>query len=177
MHHRSILPTLIVVASIVPNTIPASAQPDAGAKARGEFNFYGHSSHSHMNGAYHQAGHYVRYLSSTQIVSPRISTMTHTAIDHHLTETERHLDAMKASLDAEGDKAGLEAVARVNAHLADARTHHAALKALSTSESADTSKRKEAAMKLQSSLDKAIDEHEKLLHTLDVGSPPARPTK
>lgn len=177
MHHRSILPALLVVASIVPSPVPASAQPDAGAKARGEFNFYGHSSHSHMSGAYHQAGHYGRYLSTTQIVSPRISTMTHIAIDHHLTETQRHLDAMKASLDAAGDKAALEKVARVNAHLAEARTHHTALKALSASEPVDTSKSEEATAKLQASLDKALDEHQKLLDARDVGPPPTRPTK
>ncbi|NDH95037.1 MAG: hypothetical protein EBZ13_11025, partial [Planctomycetia bacterium] len=44
---------------------PTLAQRDAGAKARGDFSFYGHSSHSHLHGAYYHAGHYGRYLTST----------------------------------------------------------------------------------------------------------------
>lgn len=175
MPRRNILAAVLVAAGALLISMPASAQPDAGAKARGEFNFYGHSSHSHMHGAYHQAGHYGRYLASTQIVSPRVSTLTHTAIDHHITQTQSHLDAMKASLESEGNKAGLGSVARVNTHLAEARKHHDALKKLSKSESVDQAKSKEAVEKLQSSLDKAIDEHEKLLDTLGVGAPPARP--
>ncbi len=153
---------------------PTLAQRDAGAKARGDFSFYGHSSHSHLHGAYYHAGHYGRYLTSTPMVSPQVSSMTHTAIAHHIDQTQAHLDAMKTSLQAEGNKAGLEGVAKVNAHLDEAKQHHATLQELSKSETIDKDKSKATVDKLQSSLNKAIDEHEKLLNTINVGTPPAR---
>jgi hypothetical protein len=163
--------TAVVALSLA---LPAAAQRDAGAKARGDFSFYGHSSHSHLHGAYYHAGHYGRYLTSTPMVSPQVSSMTHTAIAHHIDQTQAHLDAMKTSLQAEGNKAGLEGVAKVNAHLDEAKQHHATLQELSKSETIDTAKSKATVDKLQSSLNKAIDEHEKLLDTIDVGTPPVR---
>lgn len=163
--------TAVVALSLA---LPAAAQRDAGAKARGDFSFYGHSSHSHLYGAYNHAGHYGRYLTSTPMVSPQVSSMTNTAIAHHIDQTQAHLDAMKTSLQAEGNKAGLEGVAKVNAHLDEAKQHHATLQELSKSETIDKAKSKATVDKLQSSLNKAIDEHEKLLNTINVGTPPAR---
>lgn len=155
-------------------TLPAAAQRDAGAKARGDFSFYGHSSSSHLHGAYYHAGHYSRYLTTTPTVSPQVSSMTHTAIAHHIDQTQAHLDAMKASLEAEGNTAGLDGIAKVNAHLDEARQHHATLQQLSKAETIDKAKSKETVQQLQASLDKAIVEHEKLLDTTKVGAPPNR---
>jgi len=168
------LAALVAVALCLAFAQPVLAQRDAGAKARGDFSFYGHSSHSHLYGAYHHAGHYGRYLTTTRIVSPEVSGMTHAAIDHHISQTQAHLDAMKTGLQAEGNKAGLEGVAKVNAHLDEAKQHHAELQILSKADSVDTVKSKETVDKLQSSLDKALDEHEKLLDTINVGTPPTR---
>lgn len=168
------LVALVAVAICLSLTHPAVAQRDAGAKARGDFSFYGHSSHSHLHGAYYHAGHYSRYLTTTPMVSPQVSSMTHAAINHHISQTQAHLDAMKTSLTADGNKAGLEGVAKVNAHLDEAKQHHATLQELSKAETVDKAKSKETADKLQSSLNKAIDEHEKLLDTINVGTPPTR---
>ena len=165
---------LVTVAFCLSLPQPASAQRDAGAKARGDFSFYGHSSHSHLHGAYYHAGHYGRYLTTTRMVSPQVSSMTHAAIDHHISQTQAHLGALKTGLTAEGNKAGLEGVAKVNAHLDEAKQHHATLQELSKADSVDPVKSRETVDKLQSSLDKAIDEHEKLLDTIKVGTPPTR---
>jgi hypothetical protein len=155
-------------------TVPAVAQRDAGAKARGDYFFYGHSSHSHLHGASQHTGHYGRYLESTQTVSPHVSSMTHTAIDHHINQTQAHLDALQQGLEADNNQAALKGVATVNKHLGDAREHHDTLQKLSETKPVDAAASKKVVAKLQASLDTALGELEKLLESLHLGKPPAR---
>lgn len=158
-------------------TVPAFAQRSAGAKARGDYFFYGHSSHSHLHSASQHSGHYGRYLQSTQTVSPHISSLTHASIDHHINQTQAHLDALEKGLKADSDKNSLQHIAAVNKHLDDAREHHAALQKHSDAKPIDISASKDTVKKLQSSLDKSLSELENLLERLHLGKPPARTAK
>ena len=158
-------------------TMPAVAQRNAGAKARGDYFFYGHSSHSHLHGASQHSGHYGRYLQSTQTVSPQVSSMTHASIDHHINQTQAHLDKLEQGLKANDDKEALDGIAKVNNHLSDAREHHATLQRHSEAKPIDINASKKTVGKLQLSLDKALDELEKLLESLNLGTPPSRNAK
>jgi hypothetical protein len=72
---RSVVVALLVVLSL-PSAIVVAA-PDAGAKARGSYNFYSHSSHNSFSSARSHVEGYQGYLSETHGVAvPAHSTTT-----------------------------------------------------------------------------------------------------
>lgn len=168
--------TCLAVAGCLAVSLPAIAQRDAGAKARGDYFFYGHSSHSHLHGAAHHASHYSNYLKSAPTVSPQVSGMAHTSIDHHINQTQAHLDALKKGLTADNNKDALAQAAAVDGHLDQARQHHDALKKLSDQKPIDVTASQQAVAKLQAALDHAITDLDTLLHSLNIGTPAARKT-
>lgn len=166
--------TCLAVAGCLAVSLPAIAQRDAGAKARGDYFFYGHSSHSHLHGAAHHASHYSNYLKSAPTVSPQVSGMAHTSIDHHINQTQAHLDALKKGLMVDDNKDALTQAAAVDGHLDQARQHHDALKRLSDQKPVDVIASQQAVAKLQAALDHAMTDLETLLHSLNLGTPAAR---
>ena len=168
--------TCLAIAVCLAVTLPAVAQRDAGAKARGDYFFYGHSSHSHLHGAAHHASHYSNYLKSSPTVSPQVSGMAHTSIDHHINQTQAHLDALKKRLTTDDNKDALTQADAVDGHLDQARQHHDALKKLSDQKPIDVTASQQAVAKLQAALDHAITDLDTLLHSLNIGTPAARKT-
>jgi len=154
------------------SVVPAFAQRDAGAKARGDFFFYGHSSHSHLRGARSHAIHYGRYLAGSREVSPRITLMANTAITQHLVQAHQHLDAIQGEIEKSGDTESLAAMKEVNDRLDAAKKQHAALQA-AMKPGADPSVVAGQAEKLQQALDRSIESHDALLEKLKIPPPDA----
>jgi hypothetical protein len=57
--------TAAMLAAVATFAAVGLAAPDAGAKARGDYNFYGHSAHHAFSSAEAHVGTYQRYLSET----------------------------------------------------------------------------------------------------------------
>lgn len=89
------------------------AAPDAGAKARGEFNFYSHGAHAGLSSARSHTETYQRYLRDTHGIAvpahaERIDTLPRTAV-----MVERPVDAPVVAGPATVDRDGPQAPAPV----------------------------------------------------------------
>jgi len=166
--------TCLVIAGCLAIAMPVIAQRNAGAKARGDYFFYGHSSHSHLQGAAHHTSHYSNYLKSAATISPQVSGMAHTSIDHHINQTQAHLDSLKKGLTDDNNEVALKHAAAVDGHLKQARQHHDDLKKLSSQQPIKAETSQKTAGKLRAALDDAITDLETLLHSLNLGTPAAR---
>lgn len=127
------------------------AAPDAGAKARGDYNFYGHSVHHAFSSAQANVGTYQRYLNETHgvplpaaaapaalaapaaqvtelgAVDPEIAREASDAIAADIERIQRHVNRMRAQAKSSGDTAALAKLADVDKQLGIARRSHAAL--------------------------------------------------
>jgi len=130
--------------------------PDAGAKARGDYNFYGHSAHHAFSSAQANVGTYQRYLNETHgvplppatpataaepaalaapaaqvtelgAVDPEIAREASDAIAADIERIQRHVNRMRAQAKTSGDSAALAKLADVDKQLGIARRSHAAL--------------------------------------------------
>lgn len=150
----------------------ASAQRDAGAKARGDFTFYARSGGSHMNAAHAHASHYHGYLGRTEVVHPRVVRMSGSTINHHIELTQQHLEGMREHFAESGDKASLAEVDAVEKHLADAKHHHAIAESKARTSPEDIAAIQESVDELRVSLTKAITAYGALLAKHDLAEEP-----
>ena len=67
-HPRPVLSAAAIVLSLA-LAIPCPAAPDAGSKARGDYNFYGHSAHHAFTSARSHVDTYQRYLADAHGVA------------------------------------------------------------------------------------------------------------
>jgi hypothetical protein len=131
------------------------AAPDAGGKARGDYNFYGHSAHHAFSSAQANVGTYQRYLNETHgvplppatpataaepaalaapaaqvtelgAVDPEIARGASDAIAADIERIQRHVNRMRAQAKTSGDSAALAKLADVDKQLGIARRRHAA---------------------------------------------------
>lgn len=154
-------------------TVSASAQRDAGAKARGDFSFYARSGYSHVNAAHAHASHYDDYLGSSESVSPRVIRMSGSTIGHHLDLTQQHVDAMRDYLVSQNDTASIATLDTVDEHLAAARKHHATAQSLAAESPAATGQARESVRALQDSLEQVRRSQRSLLEQYDLKLQPA----
>lgn len=129
--------------------------PDAGAKARGEFNFYAHSTHGSLSRAQAHVDTYQRYLHETHgvplppptpasapaapladhaaqiaqhgAVDAEIAREVSDAIADDIGRIQRHVDRMQEQAKARGDAQALAKLGDVEKQLGIARRAHAAL--------------------------------------------------
>jgi len=170
MHRHRIGLAFAIVALLA---LTASAQRDAGAKARGDFSFYARSGYSHVNAAHDHASHYEDYLGDSAGVSPRVVRMSGSTIGHHLDLTQQNVDAMREQFVAQDDAESIATLDTIDDHLADARKHHAAAQALATGSPADPAQARKSVQSLQDSLEKVRDLQQSILDRHDVTLQPA----
>ncbi|MFM7135707.1 MAG: hypothetical protein ACKO1M_01375 [Planctomycetota bacterium] len=154
----------------------AQAAPDAGAKARGEFNFYGHSVHSSLQSAHSHARHYATYLTHVQslpapaTVDVEVAKSAGDAIGDSISTMRRHLAVMRKHATALGDKEALGMIDDVERNLAEAGEHHAALQATHAGQSIDAATAKQHVDKVNTALEKARREHDEVMKKIGEGT-------
>ena len=161
-------------------TVPAVAQSwkNAGSKAAGYYSeYHGHSSHSHLYGAQNHASHYSNYLSTAETVDPSVARMAHDSIGNHLAKTQQHLGQLKNQAAVHKNAEGVKAISEVEGHVQDARLHQADLNKITIQKPIDPKAAKSTVEKMQSSIEKAIQGHGKLLETLGIEKPTVETSK
>lgn len=159
---------------------PASAQPDAGAKARGEFNFYGRGARSAMRGARESTGSFREYVRGVQprqpyvvtevprtvVVSPQIARAAADEIGDYIAKSERHLAWMRRQAEAGGDKETLASLDIIDQNLAAAKKNHATLCDCCAADHVNPTAAMACCQSIDESLAKAISEHDALMKRL-----------
>lgn len=161
------------------------AQPTAGAKARGEFNFYGRGARSAMRGARESAESFQQYMRYEQpvptevvravpqpvVVSPRIAQAAADEIGDYIFKSERHLAWMRREAEATNDKETLVSLDSIDRNLAAAKKNHAALCSCCAADHVDPAIAMACCQTIGESLAKAISEHDGLMKRLGEGQP------
>ena len=172
----------------------ALAQGDAGAKARGEYNFYGRGARSAMQGARESAGTFREYVRSTQpapvqsaqpaqivreelgavVVSPRIAQAATDEIGDYITKSEKHLAWMRRQAEARKDKETLASLDSIDRNIAAAKQSHATLCSCCLDDTVDVKATMACCQTIDDALGKAISEHDTLMKRLGAGQPSAK---
>jgi hypothetical protein len=170
MRHPS--PALVAFALVVCSGGLCTAAPDAGAKASGEYNFYGHSVHATMQSARAQMTHYGDYLDRVQAAGPAVTVNaelareTSDAIGDSIARMRRHIATMRAHATTLNDQQALGMLDDVERQLAEAATHHAALHETHGGQTIDAATAKAHADKVNAALEKAQAEHDEVMARL-----------
>lgn len=172
----------------------ALAQPAAGAKARGEFNFYGRGARSAMRGARVSTRSFREYIRSGQpmrtqvvrevpqqvvrevpgqvvVVSPRIAQAAADEIGDYIFKSERHLAWMRRQAEVSKDKETLASLDRIDRNLAAAKRDHLALCSCCAADNVDPVAAMDCCQTIDESLAKAISEHDALMKRLGENQP------
>jgi hypothetical protein len=193
--HPSILAAIALFTLLVAATCHAA--PDAGAKARGEFNFYGHSAQHSFTSARAHVDTYQRYLSEThgialppdtaaattpvvasaapivapagaaEFVDPEIAREAGDAIADDIERIQRHVSRMRARATSLDDKAALTELDDVEKKLGDARRAHAALHEHHAAESIAPAQAMKLAQQVNDALRAAHAEHDDVMRRID----------
>lgn len=162
----------------------AFAQPDAGAKARGQFNFYGRGARSAMRGARESTGALREYIRSTQpapaqivreqpgvVVSPQIAQAAADEIGDYITKSEKHLAWMRRQAEARKDVETLASLDSIDRNLAEAKKNHATLCGCCMEDDVDSTAAMACCQKIDDALAKAIADHDALMKRLGTQQP------
>jgi len=166
----------------------ALAQVNAGAKASGQYNFYGNSAHSSFHSARQNVGHYSQYLNSVQtpvaqpaaapsavadrpvavatpagVVDRDVAEEASDTIESHIEKLGRYLGKMRKHAEAIDDAESLKLIDDVERNLAEAKTHHEALDEHHSGEKIDAKTARQHCDKINAALAKAHAEHDKLM--------------
>jgi len=172
----------------------ALAQANAGAKASGQYNFYGSSAHSSFHSARQNVDHYSQYLSSVQapvaqpaaapsavadrpaagvtlagVVDREVAEEASDTIGSYIEKLGRYLGKMRKHAEAIKDTESLERIDDVERNLAEAKTHHEALDEHHSGEKIDAKTAQQHCEKINAALAKAQAEHDKLMKRLGDG--------
>lgn len=179
--------TVVLLAVAVMCAEVTFAQPDAGAKARGEFNFYGRSAGRAMRGARESASSFREYIRSTQpgpsrtqivreepgviVVSPRIAQAAADEIGDYIAKSERHLAWMRRQAEARKDTETLASLDSIDRSLAVAKRNHATLCDCCAEDNVDAAAAMACCQRIDGDLAKAISEHDALMKRLGEKPP------
>jgi hypothetical protein len=193
------LPVAILLAAVAIGADVSLAQPDAGAKARGQYKFYGRGARNAMRGARESAGSFREYIRTTQptsplvvtsppvvregvvireqpsvvVVSPRIAQAAADEIGDYIWKSERHLAWMRRQAEAANDKDTLASLDSIDRNLAAAKVNHATLCSCCLLDNVDPTAAMACCQTIDESLGKAIAEHDALMKRFGE-QPPAR---
>ncbi|NCY03146.1 MAG: hypothetical protein EBX36_09630 [Planctomycetia bacterium] len=177
-----------------------TAAPDADAKARGQFNFYGSSVHNSFSSARGHVDTYQRYLSHTHGVPMPAAApageatppadhatqiATHGAVDADIAREasdaiaddieriQRHVSRMQADARSRGDEKTLAELADVvDKQLGVARRGHAALHQHHAGETIAPATAMDLAQKVNAALRAAHAEHDEVMKRLGTPAAP-----
>jgi len=168
------------------------AQSDAGAKARGQYNFYGRGARNAMRGARESTGSFREYVRGTQpaepqivreqpgvregvvireqpgviIVSPQIAQAAADEIGDYITKSEKHLAWMRRQAEANKDKETLASLDSIDRNLAEAKRNHVTLCSCCMEDNIDAKAAMACCQTIDAALGKAISEHDALMKRL-----------
>lgn len=177
--------TPILLAVVVLCADSAFTQPPAGAKARGQFNFYGRGARSAMRGARESVGSFREYVRGVQpgpaqivreqpgaiVVSPQIAQVAADEIGDFITKSEKHLAWMRRQAEASKDVETLASLDSIDRNLTEAKRNHAALCGCCMQDTVDATVAMACCQKIDDALAKAISEHDALMKRLDETQP------
>jgi hypothetical protein len=159
---------LLLGVSLILGATAAFAQAPAGAKQRGEYNFYSGAASSALRSARDYSSNYQQYTRSAQTVNPAVAKETADAIGDYIAKAEKHFAYMRKQAQAGSDKAALASLDVIDKNLADAKKHHASLCEYCAKESVEAKGSMDCCKEIDSSLAKAIAEHDKLMKQLST---------
>jgi predicted amidohydrolase YtcJ len=142
----------------------AFAQRDAGAKVRGEYNFYGGAASSAMRSAGEYSANYREYAESAKPVNPEVAKEAADSIGQYITKAQKHMASMRTH--AVGDKETLTALTSIDKHLAAAAKSHAEMRETCLKDNVDAGASMACCQTIDDHLAKAIAEHDKLMKRL-----------
>lgn len=164
----------------------ALAQANAGAKAGGQYNFYGSSAHSSFHSVRQNVDHYSQYLSSVQtpvaqpaaaarhatvatpagVVDQEVAQEASDTIGSYIEKLGRYLGKIRKHAEAIKDTESLKLIDDIERNLAEAKTHHEALDEHHSGEKIDAKTAQQHCEKINAALAKAQAEHDKLMRRL-----------
>jgi len=169
----------MLVAAVVSLVIPSAfAAPGAGAKASGQFNFYGSSSRSALSTAREYSGNLRRYAESgggmaggqavpagggMVAVSPIVAKEAVDSIDHAVAKSEKYLATARRQAEAAGDKEAVATVDQIGTHLAEVKKCCRDLAECCEMDMIDGKRSAACCKELEAALGKAIAAHDKLV--------------
>ena len=170
----------------------AWAAPGAGAKAGGQFNFYGSSSRSALSSARDYAGNLRTYAESgggmtsgqpvqageaggAPAMSPIVSKEAVDAIDHGVAKSEKYLAVARRQAEAVGDKEAVATLDRIGTHLAEVKECCRGLAECCEKDVIDGKRSAACCKELEAALGRAIAAHDTLVPPPATrhGGPPA----
>ena len=158
---------LALLALVVPvNT--AHAQAPAGAKQRGEYNFYSGAGGSAMRSAREYSTYYRQYAQTApeKKVNPEIAREAADSIGQYITKAQKHFSYMRKQAEAANDKTTLTSLDVIDKNLAAAAKSHAEMHETCLKDNVDAAASMECCKAIDDSLAKAIAEHDKLMKKL-----------
>jgi hypothetical protein len=187
-----LLVAAILLAVVAMGSDVSFAQPDAGGKARGQYNFYGRGARTAMRGARESTGSFREYIRSTQpadpqvvrepagvregvvvraqpgvvIVSPQIAQAAADEIGDYIAKSEKHLAWMRRQAEATNDKETLASLDSIDRNLAEAKRNHVTLCSCCMEETVDAKAAMTCCQTIDDALGKAISEHDTLMKRL-----------
>ena len=158
---------LALLALVVPAGI-ANAQPDAGAKMRGENNFYGSSAGSAMRSAREHSSYYRQYAQGApeKQINPEVAREAADAIGTYITKARRHMAWMRTQAHASKDKETLASLDVIDKNLAAAAKSHKEMHDTCLKANVDGTESMECCKQIDEPLAAAIAEHDKLMKRL-----------
>lgn len=175
----------MLVAAVAVIVIPSAwAAPNAGAKAGGQFNFYGSSSRSALSSAREYSSNLRRYAESgggmaggqavpsgggMAAVSPIVAKEAIDSIDHAVAKSEKYLVTVRRQAEAAGDKEAVATVDQIATHLAEVKKCCQDLAECCEMDTIDGKRSAACCKELEAALGKAIAAHDKLVPPPAVG--------
>lgn len=149
------------------------AAPGAGAKAGGQFNFYGSSSRSALTSARDYSGNLRRYAEGdtggSTAMSPIVAKEAADSIDHGVAKSEKYLAVARRQAEAAGDKESLATLDQVGTHLAEVKKCCRDLAECCEMDVIDGKRSAACCKALEAALGKAITAHDRLVPPPAVG--------
>ena len=162
----------------------AWSAPGTGAKASGQFNFYGSSSRSALSSAREYSGNLRRYSENgggiaggqtvpagggMAAVSPIVAKEAVDSIDHAVAKSEKYLATVRRQAEAAGDKETVATVDQIGTHLAEVKKCCRDLAECCEMDMIDGKRSATCCKELEAALGKAIAAHDKLVPPPAVG--------
>lgn len=169
------LSVLVLSVTAFAPAIPALAQPDAGAKARGDYNFYGRSSGRALRNAREYSQDYYSYAQSAKKVDNEVAKEASDAIGQYIVKSQKHMAWMRKQ--SAHDKEALASLDQIDKHLVAAGKTHHDMHGLCLKDHVDSAGSMKCCTEINESLGKAIAEHDKLMKRLGLATTPAQPKK
>jgi hypothetical protein len=169
------LRTLTAIAVVLALAGTAMAQlnsPQAQAQRR----FKGSSWSTDTYSAQSYARSYVEYARSVPTVAKEVAQEASDAIGDYITKSVAHMAWMREEAKNANDKTSLASIDVIDKSLADAKKAHDEMHGICLQATVDKTASMKCCQEIDASLQKAIDEHAKLMKRLGLAIPPAKST-